>query len=301
MLSTAPLLRGIRDSGPRVAWCALLAVACLLSVDPAEAQVVRGVVLGVGDGLPIADANLVLMNEDEVVVASAVSDAQGAFVLRLRAGGRFSLAVSHLGYADWETAPFDLASDVVLDLEVKLGIEAIPLEPITVIAEGTMGLGPLAAFRERMADPSLNGYFLEEDDIARRPMAKPSDLVLAFPGMSVGLASAASGIDRGVILGNGCPSRTFIDGVRVQQGAGASIDDLLPPEQIAGVEIYPRASGTPIQYLDNSYSAASGRGCGLVLFWTKPPQANGDGNMGTGRILVGVGLLLGILTLAIFG
>ena len=54
-----------------------------------------------------------------------------------------------------------------------------------------------------------------EEDIERRPMAKPSDLILGTPGMTVGLASSAAGLDRGVIMAGGCPARTFIDGMRV--------------------------------------------------------------------------------------
>ena len=42
--------------------------------------------------------------------------------------GTVQLEVSHLGYANWETGNFALASDVVLDVEVKLGTEAIPLD-----------------------------------------------------------------------------------------------------------------------------------------------------------------------------
>ena len=256
---------------------------------------VRGIVVGAGDGAPIADAQLVLRNALGVTVATAVSENSGRFVLGLRAPGTVTLEVSHLGYASWETAPFALARDQLIEVEVKLGIEAIPLDPITVVAQSTMQLGTLAGFRERMTDPSLDGYFILEEEIERRPMAKPSDLILATPGMSVGLASSAAGLDRGVIMAGGCPARTFIDGMRVQQGAGASIDDLITPDRIAGVEVYPRATGAPLQYQD------PGQRCGVVLFWTKPAEQNADRGSSRGRMLLGVGLLIGILTLAVIG
>lgn len=273
----------------------VVALFLAAAASPIAAQVVQGVVVGAGNGEPISDAQLVLRNEAGVSVATAVSGPNGSFVLGLRAPGTVTLEVRHLGYASWETAPFELARDQLLEVEVKLGVEAIPLDPITVVAESTMQLGTLASFRERMSDPSLDGYFLLEDDIERRPMAKPSDLVLAAPGMSVGLASSAVGLDRGVIMAGPCAARTFIDGMRVQQGDGASIDDLLTPDRIAGVEVYPRAAGAPLQYQD------PGQRCGVVLFWTRPPEQNADGGAGRGRILLGVGLLLGILTLAVVG
>lgn len=275
-----------------------MALAVFLASVPAtslQGQMVRGIVIGVGDGEPIADAQLILRNEAGVTVATAVSASTGLFVLTLRAPGLVTLEVSHLGYADWETAAFELGRDQVIEVEVKLGVEAIPLDPITVVAESTMQLGTLAAFRERMADPSLDGYFILEEEIERRPMAKPSDLILGTPGMSVGLASSTGGLDRGVIMSGGCPARTFIDGMRVQQGDGASIDDLLTPDRIAGVEVYPRATGAPVQYQD------PGQRCGVVLFWTKPAEQDADGGSSRGRTLLGVGLLLGILTLAVIG
>ena len=284
---------------PIAPFMALLAVVLSAlfgaSAAPVAAQVVRGTVSAAGSGEPIGDAQLVLRNGLGVPVATAVSESSGRFVLSLRAPGTVTLEVSHLGYASWETAPFDLGRDQLLEVEVRLGVEAIPLEPITVVAESTMQLGTVAGFRERMSDPTLSGYFLLEDEIERRPMAKPSDLVLGAPGMSIGLANSAAGLDRGVIMAGGCPARTFIDGMRVQQGAGASVDDLISPDRIAGVEIYPRPAGAPLQYQD------PGQRCGVVLFWTKPAEQDADGGSSRTRILLGIGLLVGILTVGIIG
>jgi hypothetical protein len=283
----------------RTPWRAVapaLALSCALVAGPVSGQMVRGIVVGAGDGQPIGDAQLVLRNEGGVVVATASSSADGRFALGLRAAGRVSLEVSHLGYRSWETAPFDIGPDAVIDVEVQLGIDAIPLEPITVVAQSTLSLGSLSAFRQRMADPSLDGYFIEEEEISRRPVAKPSDLVLGRPGMTTAPASSASGMDRGVIMAGGCPARTFIDGAPVRQGAGASIDDLLTPDRIAGIEIYPRGLGAPLQYQDSSQPR-----CGVVLFWTKPAEPDADRGRSTGRLLLGLGLLAGILTLAFLG
>jgi hypothetical protein len=273
------------------------AVAVLAASAPdARAQIVRGIVVGAGSGEPIAEAVLVLRFEDGTLAASAVSRGSGDFVLRSPRAGMLQLEVSHLGYAGWRTSSFELTSGAVVEVEVKLGIEAIPLDPITVVAESRMARGGLAGFRERSTNPTIGGYFLDERDIARRPMATPSNLVLGTPGMSVGLANTADGLDRNVIMSGGCVSRTFIDGVRVRQGDGASVDDLLPPDRIAAVEVYPRSVGAPLQYTD-----LGGRGCGVVLFWTKPPDPDQDRRPSSGRTLLGVGLLLGILTVAVIG
>ncbi len=257
-----------------------------------EGQLVRGVVLAVSDGQPIGDALLVLSDEQGAVVASAVSGPRGVFELRPAGADSVRLEVSHLGYREWETELFELEAGVALQIEVRLGVEAIPLEPMTVVAERAMTLGSLAGFRQRMADPSLAGYYLEAEAIARRPMATPTGLVTQFPGVSIALASSAAGPDRGVIMTSDCVARTYVDGVRVRQGGGASIDDFLPPDRIAGIEVYPRGVAAPIQYSDPAQPE-----CGVVLFWTKPAEGDGDDGWSTGRIVAGAGLVLAIITL----
>ncbi len=262
---------------------ALIGVTAVLvaGAPGAGAQIVRGVVVGVGDGEPIADAALVLRFENGGLAASAVSSAAGEFVLEVPRSGTVRLEVSHLGYADWGTAAFELPSGAIMDVEVRLGVEAIPLDPITVVAESRMALGGLAGFQERATNPTIGGYFIHEEEIARRRMAIPSN---------------AAGFERNVIMAGGCVARTYVDGIRVQQGAGASVDDLLTPDRIAGVEMYPRGVGAPLQYTE-----PGGRGCGVVLFWTKPADLDDDRGRSRSRILLGVGLLVGVLTVAFIG
>lgn len=268
------------------------------SAEPAHAQIVRGVVLTAADGSPIGDARLELRDQDGEVRAGVISAENGYFELRADRSGMVRLSVSHIGFADWETANFALASDALIDVEVKLGVEAIPLEPIVVVARRSDGQSRTAQFERRMLDPGrVGGFFIPEDAIADRPMATPTNLVLGAPGMSVRLASRSEGLERHVIMAGGCVARTFIDGVRVAQDDGFSLDDVLTPDRIAGVEIYPRPLEAPPQYRD-----AMPPQCGVVLFWTKEPQAGAEGGgWGLGRIGAGLGLLAGILTLGLIG
>jgi len=138
--------------------------------------------------------------------------------------GTVHLEVSHLGYANWETGNFALAGDVVPDVEVKLGTEAIPLDPILVVAQGSMRLGREALFDRRRRDAArVGGYFITEAEIERRIVATPSKLTLTVPGMSVRPAGATNGLDRSVILASGgCLARTFIDGIHIDQSGGHS-------------------------------------------------------------------------------
>jgi hypothetical protein len=264
---------------------------------PVEGQTVRGTVLAAGTGDPVAGARLLLRDADGEVQAASVSGDDGRFVLRADSGSLVQIEVSHIGYADWSTANFALASDEIIDVEVRLGIEAIPLDPIVVLARASETGGRLAGFEQRRNDPAgFGGYYLTESDIAKRPSATPTSLVLATPG--VRLARAGTGtMDRSVIVtGGNCVARTFIDGISVQQSAEHTIDDLLTPELIAGIEVYPRGLSVPPQY-----QSAAGEQCGAVLFWTKEPRPSPGASWSFRRIAVGLGLLAGILTLGLSG
>ena len=263
---------------------------------PISAQTVRGIVTDDGSGESIEGVRLILRSPDGRLSATAISSDAGRFELAAETSGTVRLEVTHLGYADWETANFALADDVVIDVEVRLGLEAIPLEPITVIAHRSSRRGRLAEFEHRMSGPGRGGgYFLTEEEIARRPAATASTLVLATPGMST-RAIGSGALDRRLILTGGCVANMFIDGVRVRQSAQSSVDDLLSPELIAGVEMYPRGLTAPVQYQD-----ASSPNCGVVLFWTKGAQTGESRGWGAKRIAVGLGLLVGLLTVGFIG
>lgn len=267
-------------------------LALLASTVPSDVagQVVRGTVVAVGDGSAIPDARLILRDPEGMVRAVSVSGADGQFLLAPEEGGPLRLEVIHLAYADFATSTFLLESGEDVEIEVKLGIEAIPLAPITVVASATRDLGRLAGFEQRRSNPAGGGYFIVEEDIERRPIATTSSLVAQLPGM--GVASATGGFDRNVILAGSCVAAMYIDGVRVRQTADHTVDDLLVPEIIAGVEVYPRAMAAPAQYRGSST-------CGVVLFWTKEPEPTVGGSRGFGRVAVGLGLLAAIITLGI--
>ncbi len=282
--------------------CAILPYAIALLGAPSTqvaAQVVHGRVIGAGSGAPIQNARLLLRDPDGEVRAGVFSAENGRFELMADLSGLVRLEVSHIGYADWSTANFALASDAVIEVEVRLGVEAIPLDPLVVVARSAGGRA--TQFERRMNSAGrVGGYFLTADEIDRRPVATATKLVLTAPGMSVRLAgregsgNAAVGLDRNVIMAGDCVASTFIDGVRIDQGGNASIDDLLAPNRIAGLEMYPRGASAPLQYVD-----ARRPQCGVVLFWTKEPERNRSGSWGTGRVAVGIGLVAAVLTLGL--
>jgi hypothetical protein len=296
-----------REDGPRVVIMRVrslgLAVASLgiALVGPGagaphlEAQSVTGAVVEVGDGSGVADARLLLLGADGTVRAVTMSGADGRFRLDLDGPGLVRLEVEHLAYAPWRTVEFSVGADEIIEVQVRLGIDAIPLEPLSVVAR-RFSRGRLAGFEERRtALGGFGGYFITEDEIARRPIATTTSLVRTTPGMSV--ARRGSGVMlQNVIMAGNCVARTFVDGIRVSQTDGGSLDDLLPPERVAGVELYPRGMSAPAQYQD-----IEDPGCGVVLFWTKEPRVGIVGGRSIWRVGVGFALMAGLLYVIVFG
>lgn len=266
-----------------------------LAVAPAHAlaaQTLRGTVVR-PDRTPLPDVALAVRTDAGLVLARATSDSTGRFRLDIDAGeqGSMQLEATLLGYADWETAPFELDADADLELFVAMQVAAIPLDPVTVEARSRRSTRRLADFERRMENPAFGGYFLEEEDIARRPASRPSNLPLAAPGMTV--RPVPGPFDRWEVYSGDCPATLFVDGVRINQTV-TSVDEYLSLDRIAGVEVYPRSMGAPPQYQD-----ARSRECGVVLYWTKELRPDREGGWSATKIGVGVGLITGLLALGL--
>jgi hypothetical protein len=292
-----------REDGPtlvitRLALATAICTAGLglgTSATGVTAQAVTGSVVEVGDGSPVADARLVLRDAEGAVRAAAISGGDGRFRLDLGAPGLVRLEVSHIAYAPWETAEFAVERDETLEVEIRLGIEALPLEALSVVATRS-SRGRLSGFDQRRNSlAGFGGYFLTDAEIERRPIATTTSLVWTTPGMSVA-RHEGGGVSQNVIMAGNCVARTFIDGIRVTQTAGGSLDDLVVPELLAGVEIYPRGLSAPAQYQDTRDPS-----CGVVLFWTKEPRAGIVGDWGLVRVATGFGFVAGLLYMIVFG
>jgi hypothetical protein len=220
-----------------------------------------------------------------------MTSADGAFSVTAPQAGTWVLDVSRIGYAAWRSEPFDIAPDEWIEVEIRLGVEAIPLDPIRVIASARSSG---AEFRRRMLTQSGTGRFIGRDRIERATSLRTSDLLRAVPGLTLapiidprfpGMGSA-----RYVIRGRqGCPATVFVDGLRMSQGELATIDDFTSPRMLEGVEIYAAGEFAPSQYRADD-------GCAVVLFWTRTPEPTASrwSWKRLGAALAVVGLMIGL-------
>lgn len=261
-----------------------------LSTEPAAAQTIRGWVLR-ADRTPITDATVLLRSEDGILQARTTTGEDGRFVLDATAGGGLVLHAEHLGFAPWETAPFDLAADADLDVVIQMQFAPIPLDELRVQARRQQSTRRLADFERRKENRAFGGYFLEEADIARRAASRPSNLVLEAPGMTV--RPVAGPFDRWIVMSGDCPATVYVDGVRINQ-LNASVDEYLDLPRIAGVEVYPRAMSAPPQYMHGP-----GPECGTVLYWTKDLEPDDPGGWTTTKIVLGSLGFAGLIVLGL--
>ena len=107
---------------------------------PPGSAVVTGRVVAEETSGPVATASVELRYvSDSLLVASALTDPSGRFRLARIPDGTFILSISSLGYGNVSTQPFEVAEAEVRDLgELRVPVEALRMEPITVSAQRTV-------------------------------------------------------------------------------------------------------------------------------------------------------------------
>lgn len=133
-----------RRPGPGMSgWRRVVAVAGLTallsvgSVDPIDAQTIRGRVVDEGTDTAIAGALVLLISPDGEEAASTVSGGTGAYSLRVPSPGEWSLRVERIGFASSTVGPFRLATGA--DRTVPLSVSSAPVALPTITVEGEGG------------------------------------------------------------------------------------------------------------------------------------------------------------------
>lgn len=278
----------------KLAAAALAALASLLPVR-APAQLVRGHILEAESRKPVAGARVTLVRTDDTSGVVTTSADDGGFMVRARAAGVYRVDVTRLGYRPQRQGPFALAPDRVLELDVMMPVVPYTMDPVTVTAEvNTRFLQNVGFYDRKRAD---FGHFITRDQIESRRASRPTDLLVAIPGVAILPDPRSPGRVRlqmrGTHPGQGgaCAPRVYVDGLIIIRGdsrpvgAGGtakedeieraldgdprnpqpSLDDVVNPEQIEAIEVYRSASQVPAEFGGASVFTR----CGVVVIWTR--------------------------------
>ncbi|HSJ15129.1 MAG TPA: carboxypeptidase-like regulatory domain-containing protein [Longimicrobiales bacterium] len=106
----------------------VLATVLLALPGATRAQVVTGRVLDEANRTAIGAARVAALDTMGGEHASVLTDSAGRFQLPL-APGRYSLRLERIGYHAFTTVPLEARRRETITLELRLGAEAVPLEP----------------------------------------------------------------------------------------------------------------------------------------------------------------------------
>ena len=274
--------------------CCCLGVALLLYAlaHDVHAQQVRGQLIDAASKRPIQTGAVILHDADSSVLARAVSDADGRWLLAATSPGLYFISVRRLGYQPWVSGALELEAGKELTTVVELRVVPVQLDPITARAAAVRRQLEYSGFFERQR--SNFGHFLTPEAIENRQAARITDLLSAIPGVQLVVGGNGSagpthvGL-RGSSITDGalCRPRVFVDGLmyargdsraaRVQESNATeradldqrmdqalSLDDIGHPSTIAGIEVYRSASQVPVQFGGTSVETL----CGVIVIWT---------------------------------
>ena len=263
----------------------VILISLLLSAFPAaaSAQVIRGHVVD-EDRSPVSSAVVSLLSETEEILRTVETDQGGAFRLEGISPGSYLLRVERLGYETMTTPPLTVEEGSNVEVELRVAVDAIPLEPLVVRQQSrTRRLDPaIQAFYERREEGF--GHFIDRQEIEERQPNRITQLLRRIPGVDVNRGVGSRGdvrFRRAVQGGGDCAPALWLDGVLVREGGvprggsgafgaeplpgtgGLILDEVASPEEIEGIELYMSKIQVPIRW------STPGARCGVVLIWTR--------------------------------
>ncbi len=244
----------------------------------------RALTLGTVDGV-VTDTNLVPLTGATVSImganVSVVTGSNGHFRLERVPPGAHHLLVRRIGFE-----PMLAAVQVSSDDTSRLSFSLLPVTTtLDTVVVGGQRLTP--AMQEFEARRKLGfGQFMTQKEIDKRNVEGLQDLLALFNGVKM-LANSWP-VSRRMDGIRTCPYEVYIDGVKLPYPTAPnapstgmrmpratsptnsststfSIDNIVFPKELAGIEVYNGPAKTPLQY-----KATSGGGfCGVILLWTR--------------------------------
>ena len=196
---------------------------------------------------------------------SATTNDRGYFGLDSLPGGTHTAEVRALGYLPTVTI-VHLSPERPVQAEIFIGDRAVTLE--TVRVQATLVFSRNLARFQTNRDRNPSGVFVGPREIERFRGMRFSNLVQSVPGVRLSYQGGFTvlmdftGTDDGQSRGL-CVPQIYLDGQRSHYTA-SEIEGLYRADELAGVEVYVRASQRPPEFQDGNTH------CGAIVVWTRP-------------------------------
>lgn len=206
-------------------------------------------------GAPVAGARVDVHGTG----AATLTRADGTFGFSDLPSGTQALVVRQLGFEPVETA-VELSARAPKTVTVTMAKPARVIEPVVVRAQADAAGLDKVGFNQRKKTGF--GYFLTTEEIEKRQATRMTDLFRTVPSLRV----VPSGMDYVVESARdamgGCV-QYIVDGSPYRALFPGDIDRLMPPQDVAAVEVY-TGSSTPAEFQTPGNSS-----CTTIVMWSR--------------------------------
>ena len=235
-------------------------VLVLFAAQQTAAQSVRGKLLDQYTNEPIPNATVTLVTPDNSPVGPSVkSGNDGSFTIQAPRPGVYRLRAELPGYVAAMTPAIELAPGDQLNITWRLVAGVIQIRPVAIVANARPTSPRLKGFMDRAQRRGF-GYFITRDKIEQQRPFRVTDLLRTVPGLQV--LPSTRGFGDIVRTTEGCTPAVYLDGSRFPL-MGESIDDLINPMALEGIEVYSHAVEVPAEF-QGPFAT-----CGVIGLWTR--------------------------------
>lgn len=186
---------------------------------------------------------------------TTTSSADGGFAIQGLPAGTFTAEARAIGFEPKRIA-VDLSDKAPASVQFRFDRRVQELSRVTIMGKPRRTANDIDAFLRRMRT-GMGHYITANDEILKRALTV-TEAMRMTPGVQV--EPSGTGFGNVIVMRGGCTPVVYVDGVQSYDGS-SSLDDIISPQQVMGIEVYAGLGEAPVQYQSN--------GCGVVLVWTK--------------------------------
>lgn len=228
------------------------------------AQGVTGRTVDADDGEPVGGAEVILVDASGEGLQTVFTDSTGSFGLPVMEAGSYTIRVRHLAYRTVTSRVLELEGESALEVELRLGRDAIELDSLIVLARDEAVADHAPEYYRRLNRNRRQGLgrILSREDL--EPLRD---------------RTVREALERELVRfenrGVPCTPMIFWNGLAVSSWE-------IPVSGVEGIEVYRRASEIPTRYTNYQHAVD----CGLVLVWSRVRRP-GEGTSNSARAFLG--------------
>ncbi|MGQ0639305.1 MAG: carboxypeptidase regulatory-like domain-containing protein [Gemmatimonadaceae bacterium] len=207
-----------------------------------------------GAGHPIVGARVDVLGTP----GATLTRENGEFSLSELPSGTQTVVVRQIGFAPEEVS-VELSTRAAQRVTVALTRAAQVLRPVEVTATADAGLDKVGFNQRRRG---AGGYFITSEDLEKRQANLLTDVFRTVPSLRVVPSGTDYVIQNARNPVNGCV-KYYVDGAPWEAIFAGDVDRVLPPWEVAAIEVY-NGANTPMQF-----QAPGASNCASVVIWSK--------------------------------